>query len=45
VRTAVPAIFRIAPPVAGSTAALNNFTPAGWSPSVTTYATYFFAVH
>jgi sugar lactone lactonase YvrE len=45
VRAAVPTIYRIAAPVAGSTTALNNFTPAGWSSSATPLTSYFFAVH
>jgi hypothetical protein len=44
VRSAVPAIFRIAPPVAGSTTALNNFTPAGWSTGLP-FVSYFIVVH
>jgi hypothetical protein len=36
VRAAVPTIFRLAPPLAGSTAVLNSFIPAGWTPSSST---------
>jgi hypothetical protein len=43
-RSAIPTIYRISPPVAGSTTALNNFTPAGWS-SAFPLATDFFVVH
>jgi hypothetical protein len=32
VRAAVPTIFRLAPPMAGSMTLLNSFTPAGWTP-------------
>jgi hypothetical protein len=45
VRASIPTIYRIAPPVAGSTTALNSFIPTGWSPSVQTFSTFFFAVH
>lgn len=43
-RTAVPTIYRLAPPVAGTTTLLNSFTPSNWTPFQPSVITPF-AVH